>query len=98
MGTPFYAGLTLGRDGKLFVISYGTRNHDTESLITLHGMNCGRVHELNFVIKVVHGRSKPVLYCRAFHNKTPVLTHAGDAATLLDYFIPLVLSQEIKNI
>ena len=98
METPFYAGLTLGRNGKLCVISYGTRNHDTESVITLHGMNCGRMHELNFVIKVVHGRSEPVLYCKAVHNGTQVLSHAGDAETLLDYFIPMVLSQEIKNI
>ena len=97
MEAPFYARLTIDSNGKLCVTNYGNRSNGPESVITLKGMNCGRVHELQFVIKVVHGHSEPVLYCRAVHNGTQVLSHAGDAESLLDYFIPMVLSQEIKN-
>ena len=98
MKAPFYARLAIDSNAKLYVTNYGHRNPGPESVITLEGMNCGRVHELRFVITVVHGQSEPVLYCTAFHNGTRVLGHAGDADTLLEYFIPMVLSQEIKNI
>ena len=97
MEAPFYANLTIDSTAKLYVTNYGHRSSDSDSIITLKGSTCGRVHDIRFVIEVVHGPTAPVLYCRAFHNGTQVLSHAGDAETLLDYFIPMVLSQEIKN-